>query len=133
MSHCYHANIERDTETNENFRKVEHTGAHLQVVLMHLRPDECIGMEVHPGTDQFIRVDAGDGYALIDGERYPLKDGMAIVIPAGSRHDVHAGASGMKLYAVYSNQTHPRGEVTPAKGMKSPPMFRPTEYLQRRG
>lgn len=133
MSHCYHRDIERDTRENENFRQVVHTGSHLQIALMSLRPDECIGIENHPGTDQFVRVEAGDGYALVDGERYPLRDGMAIVIPAGARHDVHAGATGMRLYTVYSNQTHSRGEVEPAKGMRGTAMFRPTEYLHRRG
>lgn len=133
MSHCYHSNIEYDTEANDNFRKVAHTGAHLQVVLMSLRPQESIGMETHPGTDQFIRVDSGDGYAVVDGERYPLKDGMAIVIPAGARHDVRAGASGMKLYTVYSNQTHRRGEIEPVKGMQGTVTLLPSEYQAMMG
>lgn len=118
MSHCYHANIETDTVDNQDFRRVEHTGSHLQVVLYALKPEEFIDKEIHPGTEQFLRVDEGSGYAVVDGEKYLLEDGTAMVIPAGAEHTIGAGSRGMKLYAIYSNQEHAEGKVEPVKGMQ---------------
>ena len=84
----YVTNIERDTLGNEDYRRVLYTGPNTQLVLMTLRPGEEIGLEKHEGHDQFIRVEQGDGYVLLNGEKRPLEDGSAVVIPAGGEHNV---------------------------------------------
>src|SRR4030042_2139758 len=80
--------IEKDTLGNDNFRKVLYTGKHSQLVLMSLLPKEEIGMEVHEENDQFFRFEAGNGKGIIAGNEYDVKDGDAIVVPAGAEHNV---------------------------------------------
>lgn len=113
--------LEEQTKTNTNFRKVLFTAAHSQLVLMSLKPSEDIGMEVHPDNDQFIRIDAGHGQAVIDGETFDLMDGSAVVIPAGSQHNIInlSGTEDLKLYTIYSPAHHPDGtiHVTKAEAM----------------
>jgi mannose-6-phosphate isomerase-like protein (cupin superfamily) len=100
-------NVEQATIKNDNYRKVIFTGPHAQLVLMALKPGEDIGAEVHPNLDQFIRIDEGSGKAIIAGKTYQLVNGSAIVVPAGSRHNVIAGDKGIKLYTVYTSKEHP--------------------------
>jgi mannose-6-phosphate isomerase-like protein (cupin superfamily) len=113
----YGTNIERATIENEFFRKVLFTGPHSQLVLMALRPGEDIGQETHPATDQFIRIESGQGRAIIGGQNYDLKDGSAIVIPAGAEHNVinTSQDSMLKLYTVYTPPEHPDGTVQKTK------------------
>jgi len=72
----YNANIEKETLENTNFRKVLYTGKHSQLVLMSLKPNEEIGMEIHADNDQFFRFEKGEGKCVIDGNFYELKDGL---------------------------------------------------------
>lgn len=102
----FHTNIERDTTKNNNFRKVLFTGDKIQLVVMSLKPNEDIGLETHSDIDQFIRVDKGNGKAVIGGKNYNLKDGDAIIIPAKSEHNIIAGSNGIKLYTVYGPPNH---------------------------
>ena len=78
----FHTNIEKDSIDNTNFRKVLYSGKHSQLVLMSLKPNEDIGLEVHADNDQFFRVEQGEGKCVIDGNEYQLGDGSAIVVPA---------------------------------------------------
>ena len=109
----YVTNIERDTLANEDFRRVLFTGPNIQLVLMTLRPGEEIGLEIHDGHDQFIRVEAGAGLALLNGKRNALADGSAVVIPAGVEHNVinTSAEAPLKLYTLYSPPEHPEGTV----------------------
>jgi mannose-6-phosphate isomerase-like protein (cupin superfamily) len=109
----YHINIEEKTLANDNFREVLHTGPHSQLVVMTLKPGEEIGMETHGDRDQFIRVEAGDGEAILGGQRHRLEDGVAIVIPAGTEHNVvnTSRSEALRLYTVYSPAEHPDGTV----------------------
>ena len=104
----FSANIEKDTLENSNFRKVLYTGKHSQLVLMSLKPNEEIGMEVHPDNDQFLRFEKGQGKCTIDGNEYELEDGTAIVVPAGARHNITNTSSSeeLKLYTIYSPAHH---------------------------
>ncbi len=104
----FHSNIEKNTLDNENFRKVLYTGKHSQLVLMCLRPNEEIGMEVHPDNDQFFRFEQGQGKCVIDGNEYNVKDGTAIVVPAGARHNIinTSDRDSLKLYTIYSPAHH---------------------------
>ena len=84
----YNTNIEKDTLSNNNFRKILYTSKHIQLVLMSLRPGEEIGEEVHTENDQLFRIEGGHGKCIIDGNEYEIKDGDAIVIPSGAKHNV---------------------------------------------
>ena len=103
--------IEARAVANANFRQVLYTAKHCQLVLMALKPGEDIGEEVHT-LDQFFRVEEGEGEAVMDGVRTPIKAGFAVVVPAGARHNIIAGKSGpMKLYTLYSPPNHRDGVV----------------------
>lgn len=103
----FHGNIEQQTLDNENFRKVIYTAKHSQLVLMTLKNGEEIGMETHPENDQFFRFEAGTGKCIIDGNEYEVKDGSAIIIPAGSQHNViNTGDDELKMYTIYSPPHH---------------------------
>lgn len=107
----YVINIEKATKENENFRKVLYTAKNSQLVLMTLKPGEEIGEEVHT-LDQFIRVEEGKGKAVLDGVEHKIEEGSAIVIPAGTRHNVINGSDGeMKLYTIYSPPEHKDGVI----------------------
>lgn len=107
----YVGNIEQESLENENFRKVLATAPNSQLVVMSLLPGEEIGEEVHDG-DQFIRVEGGFGKAILDGREYDVADGFAIVIPAGTSHNVvNAGDEPLKLYTVYSPAEHADGTI----------------------
>jgi mannose-6-phosphate isomerase-like protein (cupin superfamily) len=113
----YSTNIERDTLENEDFRRVLFTGKHTQLVLMTLKPGEDIGQEVHDSVDQFFRVEAGTGEAIMGGDKTALSDGMIIVIPAGTEHNVINTSSSepLRLYTLYSPPNHPDGTVHKTK------------------
>jgi mannose-6-phosphate isomerase-like protein (cupin superfamily) len=106
-------NIEEKTLANDNFREVLYTGPNIQVVVMTLKPGEEIGQERHEGHDQFIRVEAGEGVAILDGERHALEDGVAVVIPAGAEHKVMntSRTEALRLYTIYAPPEHPDGIV----------------------
>lgn len=108
----YVKNIEQETADNNNFRTVLNTAAHSQLVVMSLKAGEEIGMEVHPNVDQFLRVEAGEGKAILNGKEYALSDGFAVVVPAGTNHNIiNTGSSEMKLYTIYSPANHPVGTI----------------------
>jgi mannose-6-phosphate isomerase-like protein (cupin superfamily) len=111
------SNIEKDTLENENFRKVLYTGKHSQLVLMSLKPNEEIGMEVHEENDQFFRFEKGQGKCIIDGNEYLLSDGVAIVVPAGAQHNVinTSDSEDLKMYTIYSPAHHKDGIVRATK------------------
>ena len=113
----YSTNIENDTVKNANFRKVLYTGKNSQLVLMSLRPKEEIGMEVHPDNDQFFRFEKGEGKCLIDGNEYEVKDGTAVVVPAGAQHNIInvSETEELKLYTIYSPAHHKDGIVRATK------------------
>jgi len=106
-------NIEEKTLQNDNFREVLYTTTRSQVVVMTLQAGEEIGQEKHEGHDQFIRVEAGEGVAILDGEKHRLEDGVAVVIPAGTEHNVinTSKTEAMRLYTIYSPPEHPDGTV----------------------
>lgn len=115
MKKGYKENIENLTTENNNFRKILYTGAHSQLVLMSLLPNEEIGMEIHEGNDQFFRFESGNGKVIINETEYEVKDGDAVIVPTGANHNVIAGENGLKLYTIYSPAHHKDGIVRATK------------------
>lgn len=113
----YLINIEEKTLKNDFFREVLYTGQHTQLVVMSLLPDEDIGVEVHEIVDQFIRVEEGEGKAILDGEEHILSNGSAIIIPAGTKHNILNTSSEkkMKLYTLYSPAHHKNDTIHKTK------------------
>jgi mannose-6-phosphate isomerase-like protein (cupin superfamily) len=114
----YVGSIEKATLKNKYFRQVLFTGKHSQLVVMCLQPREEIGGEVHPNVDQFFRIEGGKAKFIFNGEEeHPVRDGDAVLVPAGTRHNVvNASASKpLKLYTIYSPPNHPDGTVHKTK------------------
>lgn len=113
----FFTNIEKETLENGNYRKVLYTSKHSQLVLMSLKPGEEIGMEVHPDNDQFFRIEKGRGKCIIDGNEYELSDGVAVVVPAGAKHNVinTSDIDELKLYTIYSPAHHKDGILRATK------------------
>jgi mannose-6-phosphate isomerase-like protein (cupin superfamily) len=113
----FSSNIEKSTLENSKYRKVLYTGKYTQLVLMCLKPNEEIGMEVHQENDQFFRFEQGQGKCMIDGHEYALKDGSAIVVPAGAQHNIinTSATETLKLYTLYSPPHHKDGIVRATK------------------
>ncbi len=103
----YVANIEEETIRNENFRKVLFTASHSQLVVMSLNPGEEIGEEVHE-LDQFIRIERGEAEIILGKEAHHIMGDYAVVIPAGTRHNVTnvSPDEPLKLYTIYSPPEH---------------------------
>lgn len=104
-------NIEGLAIENSDFRRVLYTAKHCQLVVMSLKPKEEIGAEVHH-LDQFFRVEEGTGVADLDGVRTAIGAGFAVVVPAGTNHNIiNTGTGSLKLYTVYSPPNHRDGIV----------------------
>jgi len=104
-------NIEQITVKNEDFRHVLYTAKNCQLVVMSLKPKEEIGMEVHK-LDQFFRVEEGTGEAVLDGVHTPISAGFAVIVPAGTNHNiVNSGSVPMKLYTLYAPPNHKDGVI----------------------
>jgi mannose-6-phosphate isomerase-like protein (cupin superfamily) len=115
MKKGYKGSIEKLTIENNNFREVLYTGEHSQLVLMSLQAGEEIGMEVHSDNDQFFRFEKGNGKVIINETEYEVVDGDAVIVPSGSKHNVIAGESGLKMYTLYSPAHHKDGIVRATK------------------
>jgi len=111
-------NIEAYTMMNNNFRLVLWTGAKFQVTLMSIPVGCDIGLEQHPETDQFLRIEDGEAKVLmgdseesLDFIRTAEKD-FAIIVPAGKWHNIiNTGDIPLKLYSIYAPIEHPFGTV----------------------
>jgi mannose-6-phosphate isomerase-like protein (cupin superfamily) len=112
----YTGNIEQEALENEAFRKVLYTSAYVQLVVMSIPAGESIGQETH-GQDQFIRVEEGEGKAVLDGVEHALSDGYAVVIPAGTQHNIFntSESEPLKLYSLYAPPHHEDGVVHATK------------------
>jgi mannose-6-phosphate isomerase-like protein (cupin superfamily) len=96
---------------NDEFRRVLYTAKHCQLVLMALKAKEEIGAEVHK-LDQFFRVEEGTGEAVLDGVRTDIRAGFAVVVPAGTKHNIiNTGSVPLKLYTLYAPPNHRDGVV----------------------
>ena len=111
----YVTNIENATLENDYYRKVLYTGKSSQLVLMTIQPGDEIGSETHD-LDQFIRIEAGQAVVTLDGVNHTLGDDWAVVIPAGTEHNVvNSGEGPLRLYSIYSPPEHKDGALHPTK------------------
>ncbi len=102
----YVQNIEDIANKNRDFRQVLYTAGNVQLVVMSLKPKEEIGMEVHE-LDQFFRVEEGVGEAFLDGVLTVIRAGFAVLVPAGTNHNiVNTGNVPLKLYTLYAPPNH---------------------------
>jgi mannose-6-phosphate isomerase-like protein (cupin superfamily) len=113
----YVTTIETETEKNADFRRVLYTGKYSQLVLMSIKPGEEIGEETHEDVDQFFRFERGEGKVIIDSIEHRVKDGDAVIVPAGAKHNVIniSKRADLKLYTIYSPPEHQDGVVRHTK------------------
>lgn len=123
----FKSNIEKDTLSNSDFRRVLYTGKNSQLVLMNLRPGEEIGEEVHETIDQFLRFEKGEGIVSIDGIKHKVGDGDAVIVSAGARHNVinTSKTTELKLCTIYSPPEHQDGIV---RKTKADALAKPEEF-----
>ena len=114
----FSANIRDTARQNPHFRTAFWTGEHLQMTLMCIPPCGEIGAEMHPDTDQLIRVE--EGHAIIHtgdckerlSSQYHLCPGDAFFVPCGTWHNVTNNAAvPLKLSSLYAPPQHPRGTI----------------------
>jgi mannose-6-phosphate isomerase-like protein (cupin superfamily) len=107
----YVQDIESLAIRNNKFRQVLYTAKNCQLVIMSLRPQEDIGAEIHK-VDQFFRVEEGSGEAVLNGVRTAIEAGFAIIVPAGTNHNIiNTGNVPLKLYTIYAPPNHRDGVV----------------------
>ena len=110
--------IEKRTLENKYFRQVLFTGKHTQLVLMCLGPGEEIGDKVHENVGQFFRIEQGEAkFVFNEKQERPARDGDAVVVPAGTYHNVinTSKTASLKLYTIYSPPNHADGTVHKTK------------------
>ncbi|MCK5027402.1 MAG: cupin domain-containing protein [Candidatus Pacebacteria bacterium] len=112
----YITDLEKETKENKDYRRVLYTARYSQLVLMSIKPGDEIGEEVH-GLDQFIRIEQGEAKVVLDGVETDMKDDWAVVIPAGTLHNVinTSKDTDLKLYSIYSQPEHKDGTVHSSK------------------
>ncbi|XUM22958.1 cupin domain-containing protein [Bradyrhizobium oligotrophicum S58] len=115
--------IERATRDNTNYRSVAWSGRYLQVTLMSIPVGGDIGLEAHPETDQFLRLDAGRGRVQMGPAKDRLtfdqtvSNGWCVLVPAGTWHNItNIGTTPMQVYAIYAPAHHAPGKVQATAG-----------------
>ncbi|MFH0713209.1 MAG: cupin domain-containing protein [Candidatus Micrarchaeota archaeon] len=127
MKKGYSVNLEKETQNNEDFRRVLYTGEHSQLVLMCLQPGGDIGEEVHAHLDQFFRFESGEGIVLVNEAEYKVADGSCAIVPAGANHNVTntSKTEKLKFYTIYSPPEHIDKTIRHAK---ADALAEPEEY-----
>lgn len=117
-------NIDSAVMRNNNYRRALWTGKHLQLTLMSIPIGGEIGLEIHPDTDQFIRIENGYGLAMMGSDKNklnyqrPVRSGFAVFVPAGTWHNIlNTGRTPLKIYTVYAPPHHPHGTVQATKAI----------------
>jgi len=110
--------IEHATKHNTDYRSVVWSGRYLQVTLMSIPVGKDIGLEAHPETDQFLRLDAGRGRVQMGPAKDQLSfeqevsDGWCVLVPAGTWHNItNTGTAPMQVYTIYAPAHHKPGNV----------------------
>lgn len=115
-------NIDRITKANQTYRTALWTGDHLQVTVMCIPVGGDVGLEIHPHTDQFIRIEDGCALAVMGKRkdclniRQRINSDYAVIIPAGTWHNIiNIGNIPLKLYSIYAPVQHPFGTIQTTK------------------
>ena len=109
---AFNEDIVERTLRNTHFREVLSTGPHSQVVVMCIAAGSEIGEETHADVDQVLVFTAGDGEAILNGERSPVTAGRLVHVQAGTRHNVvNVGAVELRLYTIYAPAEHAPGTI----------------------
>ncbi|MEI6160224.1 MAG: cupin domain-containing protein [Roseococcus sp.] len=110
--------LEHATNQNRQYRSVAWSGRFLQVTLMSIPVGGSIGLEAHPQTDQFLRLDAGHGRVQMGAAKDRLtfdeevSNGWCVLVPAGTWHNItNIGQAPMQVYAVYAPAHHQPGKI----------------------
>lgn len=113
-------NIEGMTLDNDYYRRTIWTGDKLQVTVMSIEPGDDIGLEIHQGIEQFLRIESGKGLCQMgpseDDLNFEAKVGAddAIFVPADTWHNVtNIGDEPLKLYSIYAGPDHVPGTTHP--------------------
>ena len=110
--------MERATKGNTNYRSVAWSGRYLagDADVDSHRGD--IGLEAHPETDQFLRLDAGSGRVQMGSAQDELSfdkevsEGWCVLVPAGTWHKItNTGATPMQVYTIYAPAHHAPDKV----------------------
>lgn len=85
---------------------------------MTIQPGDDIGLEIHHGIDQFLRIEEGEGVCKMGPAENELtfeasvKDDDAIFVPADTWHNVeNTGEKPLKLYTIYAGPDHIPGTI----------------------
>lgn len=112
----YHTNIIKDTQENENFRRVVFTGLNSQLVVMSIPPGGEVGEEIHKYTEQTLFFLSGTGEGLLDDKKFPIGPGDVVVVVPGTKHNFwNTGTEPLKIYTVYAPPNHIDGRVHKTK------------------
>ena len=114
----YSTNVEHMAMRNPNFRTAIWTGCHLQMTLMSIPICGEIGLEIHPDTDQIIRIEQGTAMVRMGKDKNQMDyqknicQGDAVFIPAGTWHNmINMGRTPLKVSSIYAPPNHPRGTI----------------------
>ena len=112
------ANIGQMAAENQSFRVAIWTGCDLQMTLMCIPPCGEIGLEMHPGTDQMIRIEHGRAMVKMGRCKNQLDFqqnlcmGDVVFVPAGMWHNiVNMGRNPLRVSSVYAPPHHPQGTI----------------------
>ena len=112
----YHTNIIKDTNENDNFRRVLFTGKNSQLVVMSIPPGGEIGRETHQFTEQTLFFLSGSGAGEFNGSTFAIGPGDVVVVTPGTEHNFwNTGTEDMKIYTVYAPPNHIDGRVHATK------------------
>lgn len=114
----YSTNVEHMAMQNSNFRTAIWTGCHLQMTLMTIPTCGEIGLEIHPDTDQIIRIEQGTAMVRMGKDKNQMDyqknicQGDAVFVPAGTWHNmINMGRTPLKVSSIYAPPNHPRGTI----------------------
>lgn len=112
----YTTNIIKDTQENDNFRKVLFTGANSQLVVMSILPGGEVGAETHKYTEQTLFFLSGTGEGELDGKKFPIGPGDVVTVVPGTEHNfINTGTVPLKIYTVYAPPNHIDGRIQKTK------------------
>ena len=113
QSEIFCENLNFKTIENNDYRKVAYTGKYMQFVYMCIKPGDNIHLETHNKTDQFVRIEQGEGLAIINKKEYKLYDDIGVIIPAGAKHEIVNTSTNndLKLYTIYSPPNHDEHKI----------------------